>query len=410
MTVLVKRLMILCVGLFTLALVTLTGLANFLQEADPRGAVSINPFDVDARANLVEQAVFSETPIASPDLSDIAQQAIRFAPINARSYSLLAEAERLQGRDETTEALYDAALMLSKTEGLALQRTLQSALEQGDFAAALDKLDILFRRYPSAFNTFAPAIPPLMDDPEGYRLALAVLRDDPPWRGRFLSALNRDPAAISVANRLQQALNRDGKANPAEIGGTLSALIRNKDYGGAFRLFLLTQSVEDKRLGGYVFNGAFDAEPSGRPFDWTFRNSAGVSMFRETREGEGAPQSSLLVRFLGKPIKRVGLGQYIFLPPGEYRLRAEVQAANLSAPKGLYFNLICVDPRAGLVRLDVPEGSYRERTLEADFNLPDANCQLLWLDMQTDLIAESFRYAYSGSLSIQNISIDKRTS
>ncbi len=411
MDILPKRLTVLAVGALTLALVALTGIGNFYQGSHPQRALAFNPFDVDARATLIEQSVLAEAPTASPDLATVAQQAIRFAPIDARSYSLLAEVQQQLGNDRLAESLFGTALTLSKTEGLALQRTLQSALTNRDFAGALDKLDILFRRYPAAFSAFAPAIPPLLSDQDGYQLALAVLRNDPPWRGRFLSFLDRDPASIDLAYRLQLALNGSGNANrPGEVGGTLNALIRNRDFGRAFRLFLLTQSEEDRQHGGYIFNAAFDLEPSGRPFDWTIHNSPGVNMFRETREQSGAPESSLLVQFLGKPVKRIGIGQYIYLPPGEYRLRADIDAANLRAPKGLYFSLACIDPRDGLARLDVPEGSYRARTLEADFDLPDSSCKMLRLDMQTDLIAESFRYAYTGSLSIQGITIDKRTS
>ena len=213
MGILAKRLMVLAVGMLTLALVALTGIGNFYQGSDPQRALAFNPFDVDARATLIEQSVLVETPSASADLATVAQQAIRFAPIDARSYSFLAEVQRQFGNNQSTDALFDTALTLSKTEDLALQRTLQMALDRGDYAGALDKLDVLFRRYPSAFNTFAPAIPLLLKDQEGYQVTLAMLGDDPPWRGRFLGFLNREPTTVGVAYRLQLALNGNGSAN-----------------------------------------------------------------------------------------------------------------------------------------------------------------------------------------------------
>ena len=403
---LVKRLAFLGIALLAFVTVALTGLGSFFRDVDPARALSYNPFDGEARAQFVGNAVADSAELERS--VTVALNGIRFAPIDARMHSLLAEVQRQQGARREAKARYEAALSLSKTESLALQRTLQTALEQGDFSSAMEKLDILFRRWPSAFDSFSPAVPYILRDPSGFKVALEMLQQDPPWRSLFLGVLNRSPETLDMAYRMLLELNEDGSRTD-ESARTQQALLRNRDYVRAFRLFLLSQSDEDRQNYGYIFNGKFALEPSDRPFDWYVTNTPGVSLERAGRDVDGERDYRLVIHFLGKPVRRIGLSQVVLLPPGDYRLNIEADATDLKAPKGLYFNLSCIDPRAEVARLDIPSGSYRAETLQAEFTVPDGECKVLQLDMRTDLSVESFRYGYSGTLSIDSVSISRST-
>lgn len=341
-----------------------------------------------------------------PTLEGVAQSAIRHAPIDALVYGLLGEVKLSEGDEKTADALFEIALSLSRTEALALQRTLTRAASAGDHADAIEKLDILFRRWPRQFSAFADAIPQLLRSPDGYATALAALANRPPWRAQFLQTLNRDPDSIDLAYRLQLDLNQNTEETvPGEIGATLSGLLGAKRYDQAYRLFLLTLNETDRAHYGYVFNGGFDLEPSGRPFDWRLASRPGVKVFRSAIDTPDGEDFQLDLRFLGKPVKRIDVGQFLYLPAGQYRLTIKVDASDLITPKGLHFDIVCVDPKSRIIRIDVPPGSYRDETLEANFTLPDTSCRMFWLEMGTGLIAESFRYRYSGTLSIHTISL-----
>lgn len=341
-----------------------------------------------------------------PTLEGVAQSAIRNAPIDALVYGLLGEVKLSEGDEKTADALFEIALSLSRTEAIALQRTLTRATRAGDHAAAIEKLDILFRRWPGQFSAFADAIPQLLRTPDGYETALAALANRPPWRAQFLRMLNRDPASIDLAYRLHLDLNRDMEETvPGEIGGTLSGLLRARRYDQAYRLFLLTLNETDRAHYGYVFNGGFDLEPSSRPFDWRLASRPGVKVSREATDTSDGEDFRLDLQFLGKPVKRIDVSQFLYLPAGQYRLTIKVDAFNLTSPKGLHFDLICIDPKSPIIRIEVPPGSYRDEMLEASFDLPDTSCEMFRLEMGTDLIAESFRYRYSGTLSIRAISL-----
>ena len=339
-----------------------------------------------------------------------ARRAIRYAPIHAQLRGLYGESLFQQG-DGAAEDVFNVTLDLAQTETTALQRTLQTAVTDGDSAAALAKLDILFRRWPGQFASFAPIIPYLLSLPDGYQVGLSELRKSPPWRGRFLAYLNRDPGTVDLAYRLQLDLNGNlQETNPGEIASTVSALLRFKKYDLAHRLFLLTLNETDRENYGYLFNSNFELALSGRPFDWSLRDQPGVRVSRETKSTAQGDETALTIRFHGKPVKQIGVTQYLYLPAGKYQLTVDLDADNLKTPKGLFVQITCLDPRRAVSKLDIPPGSYRDRILQSTFVLPDSSCKMLQLGMGTDLIAESFRYRYMGELSIRDISIRKSPS
>lgn len=401
--------MLACVALATFCVVALTGLSNFYRTTDPQRALSLNPLNIAASKDLLIAAINApDGAFAGQELGTVAQRAIQYTPIHAPARGLLGEILHGQGDENAANAVFEVALSLSKTESTALQRTLATAVRNGDNATAMSKLDILFRRWPSQFASFAPAIPYLLSQPDGYQVALSALREDPPWRPQFLRYLNGDPGTVDLAYRLQLDLNSNTReSRPGELGGTLSALLRNGQYDFAHRLFLLTLNEADRANNGYLFNSSFELEPSGRPFDWSLRSQPGVRVSRDTRDTSKGEDATLTVQFLGKPVKRIGVEQFLYLPPGNYELAVDLDVSNLKTPKGLFLNIDCIDPRRTVSRLDIPSGSYRDKVLTTEFTLADSSCNMLKLGMGTDLIAESFRYRYSGTLSIRNISVRK---
>lgn len=406
---LAKQLTFLCVALFALATVTVTGLGGLYRSADPARALVYNPFDGEARAQFIKKATAPTADEADLRKSkDVAWNGIRYAPIDARMRSLLAEVHRQQGEEQEAALGYKTALALSRTDSIALQRRLQTALEQGDFESAVAKLDVLFRRWPSAFDSFAPAVPFVLRDPDGFQFAIDRLRQNPPWRALFLTILDRDPQTLDLSYRVLLALNQDG-SRPDETVRAQNALLRNRDYVSAFRLFLLTQSDEDRQNFGYVFNGKFALESLNRPFDWYIANTPGVSIRREPHVGDGEQEYEVKIHFLSKPVRRIGFSQVLLIPPGNYRLVVEANATNIKAPKGLYFELECLDPRGDVTRLDIPTGSYRDDVLQGSFSVPDATCKAFQLALKTGLKVESFRYRYSGILTVTSVSISRDT-
>ncbi|MEX3011463.1 hypothetical protein [Hoeflea sp. TYP-13] len=403
--ILLKKLAVACVGLATFSAVAFLGLSTRFQNSSPDWALTFNPVNSHARIRSIAAELDNRAdPSQLLKLRRAAEETIRIASIDAKAYSLLGEVYRLYGDDTTAAALFETALALSKTDFLALNRSLLWAVESSNHDETVSKMDVLLRRWPDQFDTVSPILLSLLSSPGGYQIALSKLREMPPWRDRFLNFLNRNAETLTFAYKLQLDLNAQQTGRRTqEIGRTISALMRAGRRELAFRLFLLTQSEEDRSNNGYVFNGSFALQPSGRRFDWTLQKTPGVALVRQKEPGDDS--YALAVRFLDKPVKLIGVTQVVHLPPGQYRLSAHVSTNRLKMPKGLYFNLTCLNGTGEIARLNVPDRPLRDEMIETQVNQASGDCRFLKLGMGTGLVAESFRYRYSGTLLIHDIAL-----
>ena len=255
-----------------------------------------------------------------PDL-DVLERSISDAllldAVDARLYSLLAEIHYRRGDTEAAFRGFARALALSKTEVHALQRTIVRSMEQHDLADAVSNVDILLRRWPGKLEAIASIFPALLADERGYSEILDMLASDTPWRGGLFRVLSADPATLALAGRLLQDLNQsEHPPHVNELAMATGALIRDKRYNAAYRLFLMTLSKDEKLLGGYIHNGGFAGRATGRPFDWQLREQPGHTISFTPEVSGGGSRPGLLIRFNGTPVKNIAIQQYLQLPPG----------------------------------------------------------------------------------------------
>ncbi len=386
------------------------GLSRLLEKVNPASAVVLFPLNAEARIRAITDAL-NKDPNDLALLQQESEQALRYDVGDARLYSLLGEINRRSGNHDDALRLFERARKFSKTEIHALQRTIVRSVEMDDFKNAVRDIDILLRRWPEKLGVMAESFPLILAEEEGYRTTLAALAADAPWRAGLFGALAKDPVGIVAADRLLLDLKRsDAPPTQRELALTIGGYIAQKRYEAAYHLFLFTLSDEEKKLGGYVFNGRFAPSHMNRPFDWQIRGQAGVEItFAEPANkqdgGEGAK-----VRFLNKPVKGVSLEQFVQLPPGSYTITIDASARNLKLPKELFWSLRCVDSNSDLLKLGIPEGSFDNQVLSAHFTIAPEGCEMQVLKLETALIAESWRYRYVGTVTTHDIHIERLAS
>ena len=113
----------------------------------------------------------------------------------------------------------------------------------------------------------------------------------------------------------------------------------------------------------------------------------------------------LSIEFFDSPSRLGNVSQFLALPPGRYTLLTELSASGLEAPRGLYWQISC--PSVTLARLDLPDGSYENRSLEVDFSVP-ADCGTQTLTLMTDVKTDSWRDQYRGRLTISRTALRRQ--
>jgi len=384
-----------------LSIVCTVALSKLLQ-AEGQPSLRINPLDVDARVAVVSAALSA----SNLDVGQLAaleaqtRQAIALEPVDARLRSLLGEIELRKNEPEAAQAAFLSAQEISKTEQLSLRRLIAGSIERRQTAEAIRYIDLFLRRWPGNFADVAPIVPPLLQDPAAYTQTLNALQARPPWRFSLIRAFARSDSGL--ASRLLLDLSTGpAPASEGELNTVLTALLREKQYQAARRLFLFTLPDQSWDRAGLVFNPRFLPDGSSLPFEWIYRNTAAAYLQPSTTE----PQNGMTVRFLDKPARDVQLRQTLVLEPGRYRLKLTSSGASLKVPRGLYWQLRCLDGRNELARLDIGEGTYRNQASVVDFEVAD--CPAQSLDLRSGLVADSWLYRYSGRVTFHEIAIER---
>ena len=122
-----------------------------------------------------------------------------------------------------------------------------------------------------------------------------------------------------------------------------------------------------------LYNGSFDQpiEPDG--FDWEYtpvaRSRAGVLVEQEAAARRGL---ILNLEFTGRSLPSPIVRQYLFAPPGSYRLRGEYMASKLRSEAGLAWSLLCTSGRKSVAARSQPinDTGGLWKTMEVEFTIP----------------------------------------
>ncbi|PSJ61508.1 hypothetical protein C7I85_10690 [Mesorhizobium soli] len=332
----------------------------------------------------------------------MATSGLAISPVDSRFHSLLGEVRLRMGKKEEADRLFRQAHLLSRTEIDALQHLMVRAIDTGDYAGAVGHIDVLLRRWPKRAGAWTSLLPRLLSDHGAYEAMVEPMREGAPWRGRILYALARQEEGLGIAYRLLLDLaDSDHPPERSEIEAVSRGFIAAKRYEEAYRLFRFTLPPGEHDQGGFVYNASFQPASATSPFAWQYRNTraAEISLTDE------APLAGATVRFLNAPARDIVLRQTLLLSPGRYRLLAKVDASNLRAPRSLYWRVGCLNPKRELLRLPVPEGSYRDQNFEASFVVD--GCALQQIGLATDVISESWQNRYSGQVRFHSLRIEK---
>lgn len=388
------------------------GLSRLLETDTPAGSLLFDPLNVDA---MIGEITGDLNDMANPaDLSELearATNALHFDVGDARLYSLIGEIEYRRGQKEDAYALFDQARKLSKTEIHALQRSIGHSVETGNLSKAVREIDTLLRRWPDQFPMVAGGFLTILSSSDGYQAVLAAIAAQAPWRANLFADLGTSSQGLDLANQLLLDLAGSGAPpTSSELSAVISGYIEQKEYVQAYRLFLFSLSDEERKLGGYIFNGTFEPGYGGKPFEWQVRDQSGLEVTFATSQDAVEGEGGATVRFLNTPVKNTALQQLIELPAGSYRISLIVSGRNLKLPKELFWSIRCVDPVGEIARFNIPEGTYNRQSLSQEFSVGPAACPMQLLRLETATIAESWRFRYIGTLVMHKLSIERLSS
>lgn len=392
----------------TLALLVIVGLVfewqvithsvvAFLAGRSPELAVEISPSNSLALGALAERRYLSAdrervaadekakaagavqavqiSEVRLTEIRGLAERALAGDPLDTRVVAILGVTVDALGEKSKARALMTLAAKLTHQETMAELWLLDDALKSRSFETAGAKADTVLRTRPSAMPFVAPVLARMAEDAEGAPSIERLLASAPPWRSQFFTEIAFNGSDPLTPMRLLIDLKKSSKpATSAEYAPYLRALVTRKLYANAYYTWL--QSLSDAQLQsiGYVFNGGFEQQPSGSPFDWLITQGAGSSI--EFVEGPEVFGTKALRVDLGHGrIEFGGIEQTLSLAPGQYRLVLKLRG-NLAGRRGLRWQLTCRDIAADpLAETQMFLGVARTwQDVAVKFEVPQTGC------------------------------------
>ncbi|MEJ8572810.1 hypothetical protein [Microbaculum marinum] len=370
-----------------------TTMSASLTRSAPDRALEWNPRNAEAMVRLAE----TRSPAAGADdahldgVESLARRALRETPLQAaalRQLALVAQARSENGRGVE---LMDIVGERTLRDALAHATLFDASMADGNLDAAIFHMDVLLRANPELWDEVKPALFYLASQPSARDPIVALLGENPPWRSSFLQEFARgspDPgAAWAILHGLAQ-----GPRPPStdEIRLYFDRLVNAGQYEQAYFDWLRLIPPDRRRPLDYLYNGDFEFQFDGSPFDWTVMPIRGTETSVVAVQDDGKGQA-LRIEYAGTRVPYEHVRKVLMLPPGRYRLSGRVRAQDLRNERGLSWQISCAGgDRADLLETERISGTRPWSGFQDTFEVPKTGCpvQRLRLDIAARIAPE----------------------
>lgn len=310
--------------------------------------------------------ICDELPTSAEPLRDELRDRIHRNPGDAWAWSAMVPAVSEESRPQALQA----ATELAPNNATVLRWRAASALEGKQLQEAIALLVQLLQHRSS--KEAAQILAQLTMLPEAHPLLQLHLKEADRWLPRVVAGIQelKLPPADALPVIVEAA--RQG-ALPAATRRQYMQLLRGQgQWLDAYGLWVSLH----KREVPLLYNGSFDQQFVADGFDWEFtpvtRSRAGVTIEQQPVAKRGLVLS---LDFSGRRFALPIIQQYVFAPPGGYRLEGQYMASKLRSEGGLAWSVFCPGSRTSLPARSDPirDSGGLWRTTEFEFTIP-AEC------------------------------------
>ena len=348
--------------------------ALFLRANEPNALLALADNEINFKGGEADKT--SKPPRPTPKrlqlLREQVETALLIDPLASRAYRLLGQIAEIEGSTARAEKFMLQATRHSLNENLAVHWMMWKSFEGKNYPAAAFYADALLRST-GGTGYAAPVLARMAEDQGAAQEVTKLLVANPRWRPSFFSVLGAYVTDARTPLNLLLSL-RDTPAPPTEeeLNSYEWFLFRHKLYAGAYYVFLQFLPPEKLEVAGLLFNGDFEATPSGSPFDWQAPAGGNVVVDFAPRPDK-AMDHALLIEFGPGRVEFPGVTQSIMLNPGAYSLKGSLMG-EVVGRRGVQWAIGCLDG-ASVAESQMILGSFPDwRAFEFSFVVPETGC------------------------------------
>jgi tetratricopeptide (TPR) repeat protein len=372
--------------------------SQLFEQADPELALELNPVSTEARIKLAVKQLTATPPLAEK-AKQTAAEGLKLHRLDARFLSLAGLAAQIENKPEEAAAYFQSSLVISPTEFQALSAMLRLDLEAGRVTEAVNRLDLLTRRWGAQNEVYLPLIPAIVSTPVGLDTIRTVFSVPSARRDLVLKGLLAVDGAVVIASELVAYWAKANVPNRANLVNQVTAKLLTLKQDQAAYLYHLSYGGIDENDDAYIKNGNFSKKSDRSPFDWAIQKQRGVNL--TINENVGAQ-----IQFLDSPVQFENLSQLTALAPGKHVLHVEYGTQYLKTPTPVRAEVRC---RSGklLGSITLAGATNALAKFSTEFEVPRNDCVLQKFALSSDKLPESWQNRYSGKIIVRAVSIER---
>jgi hypothetical protein len=390
------------VATFLVWRIIVVNVAQYLASEGSSSALAWGP-DLP-QALLAEAAV-----IANADTKrsrEVAEQAVFFNPVSGRGFLMLSRLLELEGSIELAKKAAKMAHFLAPKDADVQLPLGAFWLHRGLPIQALSHWEAAIETEAALSKTLFPVMLKMIDTPHLRLAAAEVLASAPKWWDGFFMYALKNTTQEDTLKALYLA--RNDKVNHDQRRAYIDHLLAAGSYTDAYFIWLNGLQADQLGVLGNVYDGGFEHVLDDEGFGWRPNLSKGFMLAAEPTYGHGG-KKAMHVAFQQKLSSRTLIHQFLMLDAGQYRFKGKSRLDNLSAGKGVRWEIHCADQdgRALLLTSEPFVGTDNWDKFDIEFTIGSERCELQALRLQLNAGTDFDETTFSGSVWFDELEIVK---
>lgn len=346
------------------------------QRSPPALAVRVAPRSPVALGRAAEQELIARRP---ENAEFLAFAALGVSPFDVRALRIAGLATAENGNTAAADQRLTLAGNWSLRDTPTHAWLISQRLRQGSYTSAFAHADTIARRSADAqagiFNLFTTAA---LSDPRSVPVITGLVGKRPPWRWAYVKSLVETKGGDAVLAAMAVSLkDTDGRFQQDELQLLFGRWLAE---GRIPAIAWLRGQLTDKVV--LVENGDFSAVDGTPPFSWRLIPASGVT--EDIVEDDlRAGNTALRVEASGWVPDRM-VEQLLLLPPGAYSLKGEWRPETAAEQRGFEWRVHCFEDsrEIGVWRTPATEASDKWMAFRTDVVVPATGCTAQWLQLR----------------------------
>lgn len=354
-------------------LVTLFSASTVMAVYNPARAVSLNPFNASAKAQVANDLVYvTGDARQTGTAAALARQALDGNPTIASAYRMIGLDNARRGKPVKPAIM--AATYLTRRDHVANLWLIEDAVKRGRIDLAMTDVDASLRSSRRAQALLFPILGRAISEPDMRPQFVRLFRANPDWLPNFLGYYIGSKQKAAPLAQVILPIRKDLPPSYAELDQTLIGMMVNQQDFDAARNY--ARAIDSKADGDrqLMHNARFEEEGPFPPIDW--------HLIRESAYGsdiEKGAKANRLVVVSDEERPNVVARQLVQLAPGTYRLSAQGRLVTSNDDASAVWAIACAE-KGGTGVLASVKFARGAAPSAADFTV-GSGCRNYWVSL-----------------------------